>query len=508
MDAGASSPTDSGPRPHRGILLGLVACAIGVAGGIFALGLAAGLWGPSATAVAVALVVAALVAWLYWKRPIVPIDEAAGSRGLALVAGAATVVALVLLARLAVFMADPSLPKYSLVPSSAWEVGHSCVSAYFVAAGAADRVPNLYADSLYTSPDDDPAAPRKALTLGRFRIDVYEYPPPFLLVPRVLRLAFPDFTRFRAMWFGVNCAIALLALLILARALGPTAGTRALLLSPLVWASLPTLSTLQKGNVHVLMIAIAVIAMGLFERRRWVAGGALLGYAAVSKLFPGLLLVELAVRRKWRAVLWAAAWCLALASLTVWDIGWSSVASFLRHLPGLVGGEAFPAFRNPMAVAVNFSVPGLVFKLKLFGVAGMGFGAAKLVGWLYTLVVVGIVVAAARRPVAEGRQPFVWLAILILATLRSPFLPQAYAAFPPLVLLVLIGATRAPSPRTIAAILLTWLALNVYWPLDWPMDPRVLAALSAIPQATTLALALVALRMSREAPPARAGAYA
>ncbi|HKW52008.1 MAG TPA: hypothetical protein VJQ53_09770, partial [Candidatus Eisenbacteria bacterium] len=58
-----------------------------------------------------------------------------------------------------------------------------------------------------------------------------------------------------------------------------------------------------------------------------------------------------------------------------------------------------------------------------------------------------------------------------------------------------------PTAKTLGAVLLTWLALNILWPLDWPMDPRLLALLSAIPQAVTIALAIVALRgISREAP--------
>jgi hypothetical protein len=471
----------------------LIAISLGIACGIFAFTIAAGLTGPHAAAWAVAAVIALLVAWACYARPFFPLDETACSRGLKIVAGVATIAALVQLARLAVFMVDSSQPAYSNIPSSDWEVRHSCLSAYFIAAHAADRVPNIYADSLYTSRDDDPTKVRKALMLGPFKIDVYEYPPPFLLLPRALRLAFPEFPQFRMMWFGFNSAVVLLAMLVLTRSLEPAAGTRALLLSPLVWAAPATVSTLQKGNAQALMIAISLLAMSLFERQRWVRGGALLAYAIVSKLYPGLLLVYLLVRRKWRAILWTAAAGVALAVLTLVDIGWAPYKAFLTHFPRLLSGEAFPAFRNPMATAINFSVPGLVFKLKLFGVPGMNFAVAKVVGWIYTLVAVGVVVVAARRQEPETRRPLTWLAIIILATLRSPFLPQAYAAFPALVLLVMLGAMFRPTPKTLAGILLTWIALGIVWPLDWPMDPRLLAVLSGIPQAVTMGLATVVL---------------
>src|SRR5205085_11716895 len=137
-------------------------------------------------------------AWIIRTRSIVTLDPSAASRGLAIVAVLAAIVALVQLTRLTVFMVDPERPGYSALPSSNWEVRHSCLSAYFVAARAADQVSNVYADSLYTARDDDPTQLRKARMLGPFQIDVYEYPPPFLLLPRALRLLFPGFVPFRA----------------------------------------------------------------------------------------------------------------------------------------------------------------------------------------------------------------------------------------------------------------------------------------------------------------------
>ena len=40
--------------------------------------------------------------------------------------------------------------------------------------------------------------------LGRFGIDVYEYPPPFLLLPGALRAVVPGFPAFRLLWFVLN----------------------------------------------------------------------------------------------------------------------------------------------------------------------------------------------------------------------------------------------------------------------------------------------------------------
>lgn len=483
----------------------LVTAALGLGAGIFGFTAGLGLTGSWPVAVLIALASAALVTVWDLKRPFVPLDESACSRGLKILSGLATAAALVQLFRLAVFTVAPSEIGYSAFPSSQWELRHSCLTAYFVAAEAAGAGENFYDPALYNAPDDDPTAKRKPRRIGLFNVDVFEYPPPFLTMPRLLQRVAPEFLRFRMLWFGINCGVILLALLMVARRLGPAAGTRALLLSPLIWVALPTLSTLQKGNVQAMVIAASMIAMVLFERRRLAtdaAGGALLAFATVSKLYPGMLIVYLLVRRDWRAVGWTAALGAVFCGWTLLDLGWTPYAHFLDHLPGLLSGEAFPAFRNPSAMAINFSVPGLVFKLKIFGVAGMGFGAAKIVGWIYTLIALAATVFAARRSRETGEAPQVWLAILILATLRSPFLPQAYAAFPVLWLLTLLAAPHAATVRTLSWTLLAWAGLNIFWPLDWPLDPRWLALASGVPQALTIVLAVMALRRGTQPAPA------
>jgi hypothetical protein len=86
------------------------------------------------------------------------------------------------------------------------------------------------------------------------------------------------------------------------------------------------------------------------------------------------------------------------------------------------------------------------------------------------------------------------MSVLILATLRSPFLPQAYAGFPPLWLLTIIGATHPATSRTLALLLAAWLGLNVMIPMDAGFSPRVLALISTIPQGITIALPFIALK--------------
>jgi len=144
-------------------------------------------------------------------------------------------------------------------------------------------------------------------------------------------------------------------------------------------------------------------------------------------------------------------------------------------------------------MANNLSIPGLVFKAKLWGAPGMGFPASKAVGWLYTIAALAAVVWAGRRSVVAEREPLVWLAILILATLRSPFLPAAYGAVPAIWLVTLIAAAwRAPGWSIALGA-----PLFFYWPNDWPAEPRVIAAIALLPIATMIAVSALALRGPR-----------
>lgn len=478
----------------RASLAPVVAVAVGLGSGVFVFAMAAGATGSWRGGLAIGVPASALVGWLSWRRPPVPIDDAACTRSLKIVSALGAALALVQLVRLAVFMVAPERVGSSWLPSSEWEIRHSCVSAYYVAAKSAGEGANIYDDSLYTAPDDDPRAPRKARMLGPFRVDVFEYPPAFLPVPRALLVLAPDFVPFRSLWFGLSGAVVLVAMLVTARLMGPSAGTRALLYSSLIWASFNTVSTLQKGNVHLVVIAVSMLAMAFSQRRRWASGGALLAFATVSKLFPGLLAIDLIVRRRWRALAWTAAFGLGLILVTLVDVGWSQFASFLEHLPGLVGGEAFPAFRNPAAIAINLSVPGLVFKLKLFGLAGASFAASKAVGWIYTVVAIWATVVIARRQLPDAQRPLAWMAILVLATLRSPFLPLTYAVFAPLWLLTLVSAVHSPSTRAVLLTVAGWLVFDLFLPPDWAINPRWAALLNVLPQALTIALVVLVAR--------------
>ena len=237
------------------------------------------------------------------------------------------------------------------------------------------------------------------------------------------------------------------------------------------------------GNIQLAVIAAAATAMLLFERRSYAGGGLLLAYVTVSKLFPGVLVFYLLLRRDWRAVGWTSAWSVVFAVATLAAFGATPYVDFLEHMPKLLSGEAFPAFRNLHAIGVNQSVPGLVFKLKLWGVPHMDFTAMKIVGWIYTAVVVAVTAWLALRVRPRGREPFIWLIILILATLRSPFLPT-YAGFPTLWLATLAAAAFADRPAIVRTAVVVWGMHAILFGLG-TIDPRVNAVWTTIQTVAT-----------------------
>jgi ABC-type sulfate transport system permease component len=89
------------------------------------------------------------------------------------------------------------------------------------------------------------------------------------------------------------------------------------------------------------------------------------------------------------------------------------------------------------------------------------------------------------------QEPVAWLTILILASLRSPFLPL-YAVIPVLWFLTLLAATVTPTLKTLFGVLLAWVILNIVVPAS--VGPRLVAALILLPQMVIVILIVLALR--------------
>ena len=467
------------------------AATAGIVVGVTLVTAAVGCGAPLALAVGIALLGALAAGW-----------RAAGSRAVDDVAAlpppvlglgaVGMAVTLVELARLAVFMIDPAQVAWSIQPGNTWRVRHSCVSAYWVACQEVDDVDDVYRLQRY-EPPRDAAGRRQRIVMEGFVLDAYEYPPPFLVLPRMLAREAPTFLRFRTLWFAVQLVAVAAGLVVVARWIGGTAGAVALTLSGFILAPYGVVSTLQIGNAQLAFVTLPMAAMVLFDRRRPALGGVLLAYATVSKLYPALLVLYLLLRRDWRGAAWTVGLGVAIVGLSLADVGWAPYLAFLDHLPRLLSGEAFPAMAIPEGMSLNQSVPGLPMKLALFGLAPATLAWARVAGWIYTPLLLWATIRLARGRFGRDDAPIAWLTVIMLATYRSTFLPQ-YGVFPALWLVVLLAARFRDRPAALIALAGAWtiLALNF---AGWPGYAMVNGVVTTAQTLTGLGLAVAVLRM-------------
>jgi alpha-1,2-mannosyltransferase len=423
--------------------------------------------GPLAGAGAVLLGVVAAVLVVRW----VPEALAAGIRRRPVLAALwtlAALLALVQVGRLSAFMADHDRLWGSAVPDPKASE-HMCMSAYVLAADLSRRgEPNLYDARFYPAFLGGIVVDTSIAGLQPYLQDPFEYPPPFLLLPRAAIGLSNDFMAMRTAWFVLQALGLLVVAVWLARWVGGRSGLLALLLLPLLLASMPTLLGLQFGQFHIATLLLSLVGMTLFAERRPGLGGALLGFAIVSKLFPGLLLVMLLARRRWRELGWTVGFCALYALLGLALLGWAPFQAFVTYqLPRIASGEAFAFFeRDPLFISRNFAVSGIVTKLHHLGVPGMGHGLTSLVGWLYTLVLVWLAWRAGKGPTDRLTEVQAWLALLSLGALRSPLAPSAYVVISVLWLLTFLAGDIRGRWQWVVAFAAAWAAIMGPPPLE------------------------------------------
>lgn len=408
------------------------------------------------------------------------------------------------LAHLSVFMGDPSRADFAMNPvireltdpdmTKPFFPKHNCFTCYIVAAHlASQNVENIYQQDHYRDPTE--TTPIHERIGDVLTIDRYQYPPPFLLLPKALLTISGDFFVLRALWFALNVLVMVVTFWLVASWVGGAGFGAAWLTWPIVFASATTMSMLQIGNAHFFVICLAMLGMLAFERRHHVVGGFLLAFAVVSKLFPAVLLAYLVFRRRWRAVGWTLAAAVVYCVSTWCVFGDKPFRAFLTYqVPRLSSGDAFSFARDMIRpLALNLSAIDIPYKLAKLGwlgtidpkpiasvvsaayalllllvVAVMGMGHARLQGALEADD------ANLRGPQSRfnplcGRLHFAqaWLALLVLGQLRSPFLPWAYGGIAILWLLAMClpGQNRWPIKAILVAI--AWFAFSRHIPLSF-----------------------------------------
>ncbi len=401
----------------------VVAAAAGVAGAV-----AVGLAHRAALVPALALApagafFAAIGAWLARRLPIW-LDAQPSTRPRFTIAWVLlALLAIVQVGRLSTYMTNAE-SDWFLSTRNPFYAKHECLNAYVYGAELDRRgESNIYDATLYPGLNRE-AEPMTELT-GMVPEDPFQYAPQFLLWPRAAIAITHDYQAIRLVWFGINVTLCMGAVLLLSFWIGGRVGAVSALLSPLVLIAFPTLHNFQYGQFHFATIALAVLAMLSFARRRPAIGGTLLAVSILSKLFPALLLIPLGLQRRWRDLRWTAAAIVALTLITLAVTGMAPFLAFTDyHLPRLADGSAF-AFGDAwpemagLVVSGNQGIQGIFDKLAAMGVpdaAGMSTAAGALYG--VALLMVGAWIGL-RRDESRFERAIAWLGVLGLGSLAS-----------------------------------------------------------------------------------------
>jgi hypothetical protein len=412
-------------------------------------------------------------------------------------------------ARVSAFMTNPGMPS---PPDSMLRrvTDHFCVAGYFHATDLNRRgYTNIYdpvhypllAPNLKVNPK--PGAPASATTVDNLAphiMDNLQYAPPFLLLPHAFLLVSNDFLQIKTLWFAMSWLALGLAAFFLARWVGGRTEVMLLLLIPLFLVSGPTSMGLQRGQFHPLAWALAIGAMLAFQRRRNALGGAMLSFAVLSKIFPGVLGIYLVVTRRWRAAGWTLAATAAWVVLALVVIGVPTFEHYIDfQLPRVVSGDMHSHCFERVGCIINNQAPsGLPHKLSALGWLDNPGPIADVIARVFVLVVVAVAIRAGVRTSASTRDTvetraacaLAWASLTMLASMMPRLAPGVYSPLGTfLTLMLLAGQVR--SKAAAVAIGLAWIAIFPL-PTTPPSDFKIILSFmtSLILLGVNLAVAL------------------
>lgn len=300
----------------------------------------------------------------------------------------------------------------------------------------------------------------------RKSVNPYFYPPPFLLTvawvgPVSLQTGYE-------LWFALNEALLLVALAIGVRSFGvPMWGVAALLWT---WSPIPDNAWMGQANLLALVPALAGLAVA---QRRPLAGGVLVGTAAMLKMSPALFLGWWLIQRNWRAVLAAMGTAVALSLAALPLVGLEATKRFyLEVLPGFSKGD-YHGLKVPISLEANHSIPDLMDR----AFPGPGSILSPTAQHASTAAVVALLALWAWRAWRATEPAAILGALTVLMVVTPVYTYEHHLVF----LLVAIGTAAGLSwshgregwrkgHRGVAvafgtALVFSWFTLA--WPLPW-----------------------------------------
>ncbi|MEO8399021.1 MAG: glycosyltransferase family 87 protein [Ignavibacteriaceae bacterium] len=383
--------------------------------------------------------------------------------------------------RLSIFMINPSLTKYSILPNNKWLVEHCCLTAYSESARlTSDNEKNIYDQHHYLGKTDNYSSIVMYPTrqIENFNVDLYHYPPQFLLLPLMGQaVTGGDFLHLRMLWFAMSVLSLLTAIGFIISRLEPKGRMRMIGMAPLLWVSMPVLVGIQMSNVQIIVISVSIIAMSLFPINKSISS-LFLAMTTVAKIFPGILIVYLVAQKKFRKVLLIAGFAILLSIATLIVVGPNPFQAFIEYeMPKLSSGEAFlRPFSKGFAIARNMAPFGIPLKLGWLGLPGMTLEIGRIVSSIYLLMVLILAIwSGKQKPRSNSEMVSVWISLICLASLVSPFAPASYV----LVSVVLLVCLNYEFFRPWAAVVI-WLFISL--PFLMSQDaPFIIQALCYLP---------------------------
>ena len=191
----------------------------------------------------------------------------------------------------------------------------------------------------------------------------YPYlPHPPLVVLASVPFGFGSFESAAAVWFALSLAMVFVLALLLSEAAAPTAARthrRVWLWFVALLAWPPTLYTLEKGQVSILLAVLLAFTWLALRRGQVRTAGAVVGLTAAIKVFPVLLGGWLLMRYR-RALPWAIAAGALTTVVPLSLLGWDGLIGYVQHSQAnLQYWETWPA--------VTYSVQGALARLFING---------------------------------------------------------------------------------------------------------------------------------------------
>ncbi|MCB1193730.1 MAG: DUF2029 domain-containing protein, partial [Leptospiraceae bacterium] len=341
-----------------------------------------------------------------------------------------------------------------------------CLTAYIHGTILSqDPSMNVY-DLKFVDAKPDDSLPETAKQFKPFKLDAYGYPPPFLLFFILILLFTGNYFSIRAFVGGLSLIFAIFSIFMIAKTLGGIHEKRIYIFTPFLVSTPPMLITIQVGNFHLIAISLCLLIWVYSEKNKFSLSGTLLAIATISKIFPGLLGVLFIIQKQYRIILATIVAAIAICGISYIVFGSKIWHDFIfYHLPHVQTGRALSFMVDgDQNIEFNLSPFGIPFKLAALGIFNFSWNEAKIFGNIFSIFLLGIGIIAGRKKGSPQFRLSTWIALVMFASLRSPFAGAFVILTVSFLLLILVSEVN--SIQSIIFFILAYIAFSLPIPVE------------------------------------------